>query len=354
VTGQDLVWSPRQIGKRALQALLLIVASGVISSVWSHAWHSLRRAVGATWGVVILTLAALSLSALWGILAGPLRAPTRRVRIRVGYTIRVGPFLLRDWATGFRVGDGLRNQAWPSEEIFESEDARRVGPTQRDFGVAWRDARRKGCRVTYIVKTGEVVAVAHSGGVELLGRFNHLSTVEARLNDYHYAAMGGWQLRWIRRRLAGWRVPIPPVGQWWKEEDAEPPRALPPPPRATVDEAVGTYIGAFVHDDDGGKVHIVIPGQPQRPLYHYLTSSPTGFAWGYGGQGPSDLAQSLLADRLGYLPAEPICAEFRDDIVAKLDGDEFVLTFEQVDAWIDHNRDLFADHPRARLPRTHE
>ena len=35
---------------------------------------------------------------------------------------------------------------------------------------------------------------------------------------------------------------------------------------------------------------------PQRVVYH----SPTGFEWGYGGSGPSDLALNILADVAGF------------------------------------------------------
>ena len=36
-----------------------------------------------------------------------------------------------------------------------------------------------------------------------------------------------------------------------------------------------------------------------RPVYHHVGHSPTGYSWGYGGDGPHDLARSILYDRLG-------------------------------------------------------
>lgn len=36
-----------------------------------------------------------------------------------------------------------------------------------------------------------------------------------------------------------------------------------------------------------------------RPLTHFKRHSPDGFAWGYQGSGPAELARCLLIDRLG-------------------------------------------------------
>lgn len=40
-------------------------------------------------------------------------------------------------------------------------------------------------------------------------------------------------------------------------------------------------------------------GRTLRVLAHVLRHSPDGFAWGYHGSGPADLARSLLIDALG-------------------------------------------------------
>lgn len=61
-----------------------------------------------------------------------------------------------------------------------------------------------------------------------------------------------------------------------------------------------TYIGrrreqnsweVFVRDGSQNK-----PLNPRNDLYNH---SPTGFAWGYGGSGPAQLALALLADATG-------------------------------------------------------
>jgi Family of unknown function (DUF6166) len=39
--------------------------------------------------------------------------------------------------------------------------------------------------------------------------------------------------------------------------------------------------------------------RPLNPRFDLENKSPTGFAWGYGGSGPAQLALALLADTLG-------------------------------------------------------
>jgi hypothetical protein len=58
------------------------------------------------------------------------------------------------------------------------------------------------------------------------------------------------------------------------------------------------------------------------------------------------LSRSVLLDRLGYVPQPVIVYTFRDDVVARL-ASHFVLTFEDVDAWIAAHGSLFAEDPRA-------
>src|SRR5438270_11825275 len=44
--------------------------------------------------------------------------------------------------------------------------------------------------------------------------FNATATTEIYTLSLH-DALPIYSLRWARRRLAGWRVPLPPRGQWW-------------------------------------------------------------------------------------------------------------------------------------------
>lgn len=95
-------------------------------------------------------------------------------------------------------------------------------------------------------------------------------------------------------------------------------------------------------------------------LHHHVKHSPDGFAWGYGGSGPAELARCILIDHFGddapcsgCLGREPykrrcaICGgegvlitpalyqEFKADVIARLPQDKpWVLTTSQIDGWL--------------------
>jgi Family of unknown function (DUF6166) len=58
------------------------------------------------------------------------------------------------------------------------------------------------------------------------------------------------------------------------------------------------YRGRFRVED--GRHEVSVDGW--RPLVHIVRQSPDGFAWGYDGPSPNDLALALLADALGEDP----------------------------------------------------
>ena len=58
------------------------------------------------------------------------------------------------------------------------------------------------------------------------------------------------------------------------------------------------YRGRFRGED--GRHEVCVDGW--RPLVHIVRQSPDGFAWGYDGPSPNDLALALLADALGEDP----------------------------------------------------
>ena len=91
------------------------------------------------------------------------------------------------------------------------------------------------------------------------------------------------------------------------------------------------------------------PYQLHRVVYHSLTPEKhgdfAGFAWGYGGSGPADLALSILADHLGEHPDDHApwrgnlqCwryyQPFKWDFVANWSATGFVLHSEDIDAWL--------------------
>ena len=70
--------------------------------------------------------------------------------------------------------------------------------------------------------------------------------------------------------------------------------------------AAETYIGL----SDGHTVKVITTDGKVRTLHHVVVHSPTGFSWGYGGSGPSDLALSILCDYSGFRGAKAPRHEF--------------------------------------------
>jgi len=66
--------------------------------------------------------------------------------------------------------------------------------------------------------------------------------------------------------------------------------------------------------------------------------SPTGFAWGYAGSGPSQLALAILADVIGDAPAveNGLYQEFKNAFIACQKRDAgFELTEAQIREWVE-------------------
>lgn len=339
---------PTLIRRASWSALALLGGWGLYRALdlgASAGWRSLDGAGGWPVALVVTILAVSMISIALGAGAGRITLPLTRVRIWGSWSIHHLPYALRDLVSGFKVGRGAGKRRWASTADFEREDPRRVGgPDQvhSDFGH-WQENGVKGSlRVSFIHATRELVAVtlaSASQPVELLGYARDEHHAEALLRDWAYAH----PLRWARYRCHGWNVPLPPRAQWWKEFDQRPPRAWPAPPPPSVGRSVGAYHGRSQLDEN--TVTVVDEDGP-RPLYHAVEWSPTGLAWGYGGAGPTDLSRSLLLDRLGYVPRRQVVFAFREDVVAELQP-EFVLTFAEIDDWIDMRAALFAEDPRA-------
>ncbi len=60
--------------------------------------------------------------------------------------------------------------------------------------------------------------------------------------------------------------------------------------------------GKVYRGEPPGRVSVLPEKGRSRQLHHIILHSPTGFAWGYGGSGPADLALSILCDVLGERP----------------------------------------------------
>lgn len=98
-----------------------------------------------------------------------------------------------------------------------------------------------------------------------------------------------------------------------------------------------TYIGNAVTRE----VEVLHVGL-KRPLKHHVHHSPDGFAWGYGGSGPSELARCILLDYFDFLrPAkrqertDAIYHDFKFAFIESFPIDEdFRLTSGEIEQWL--------------------
>lgn len=86
-----------------------------------------------------------------------------------------------------------------------------------------------------------------------------------------------------------------------------------------------------------GSVVVTVNGDP---LKHIVYHSPSGFEWGYAGSGPADLALSILADYFNEARLDwdgrawQLHQDFKDDFIATIEDDQFLIDTYQIDNWI--------------------
>ncbi len=81
----------------------------------------------------------------------------------------------------------------------------------------------------------------------------------------------------------------------------------------------------------GHAVDVTVDGRPLNPRLDLWNHSPTGFEWGYGGSGPTQLALATVADCLGDdEKARCLYQAFKSAIVANLPFQQWTLTEAQV------------------------
>ena len=78
----------------------------------------------------------------------------------------------------------------------------------------------------------------------------------------------------------------------------------------------------------------------ERPLPHRVLHSSEGFAWGFTGRGPADLAYAILQRELVEEVPPEVYLAFRDQVVSRLPVKGFRLPAPDVWAWIRENRAL--------------
>jgi hypothetical protein len=86
------------------------------------------------------------------------------------------------------------------------------------------------------------------------------------------------------------------------------------------------------------EVMIITDDEPPIPLPLRLdvaNHSPDGFAWGYEGSGPAQLALALLCDTIGESRATLLYQDFKRFFVAALSPDEpWELSANDILAWV--------------------
>jgi hypothetical protein len=95
------------------------------------------------------------------------------------------------------------------------------------------------------------------------------------------------------------------------------------------------YSGHWTED---GAV-VLVDGRPLDPKLDLANKSPTGFAWGYGGSGPGQLALAILADYLqDDQETQRWYQAFKWRVITGLDRDHWKLTAAQVAEVLDSVR----------------
>lgn len=71
------------------------------------------------------------------------------------------------------------------------------------------------------------------------------------------------------------------------------------------------------------------------PSQKIRNHSPTGFAWGYGGSGPAQLALAILLKETDKKTAQQLYQIFKDEVIAALPKEEWMLKSGVVHVWIE-------------------
>lgn len=94
--------------------------------------------------------------------------------------------------------------------------------------------------------------------------------------------------------------------------------------KTTADDVVVRVIPDTIYNDE----------PIDLPLYlDKVNHSPTGFAWGYGGSGPSQLAFAILAFEIGPDDAKSLYQDFKRDFVAGW-GSAWSITSVEIEEWL--------------------
>lgn len=79
---------------------------------------------------------------------------------------------------------------------------------------------------------------------------------------------------------------------------------------------------------------------PLDPRLDIECRSPTGFEWGYRGSGPAQLALAILADLTDKETALRFYQAFKEEVIAGLPRQAWVLSGQDVLFWLEGKRRL--------------
>lgn len=75
------------------------------------------------------------------------------------------------------------------------------------------------------------------------------------------------------------------------------------------------------------------------PRFDLRNHSPTGFAWGYNGSGPAQLALAILADATDDDTAQQNYQPYKEEVIAHLKPGAWTITLEEVREWLTPKED---------------
>ena len=96
---------------------------------------------------------------------------------------------------------------------------------------------------------------------------------------------------------------------------------------------MSTYSGSF---DNENWYQTFKDGQPFSAVrsLKVRNHSPTGFAWSYGGSGPSQLALGILLEETDQATAERLYMDLKWTVISNLPEKNWSLSSEEVQNWL--------------------
>ena len=94
--------------------------------------------------------------------------------------------------------------------------------------------------------------------------------------------------------------------------------------------ASARLIGSRNTTAHGGECQVSLDGQRLHleESLRYCSKSPTGFNWGYGGSGPSQLAHEVCRKLYGLKIAGQVFHAFKFRFITTITGDSFDMTLD--------------------------